>query len=790
MIAKKKTIISVFFVLVLVWIFADTVQSAIPQKEREALIALYNSTNGDNWWYTSGWKTPPLHTDGFAMPGTENRWKGVQCNLYNNKVLNINLEQNNLTGTLPPELGNLSNLENLWLNSNQLAGPIPPELGSLSKLQWVNLDFNQLTGSIPPELGNLSELQGLHLDSNQLTGTIPQELGNLSNLYYLYLQSNQLNGQIPKELAKLPNLFHLALGSNLLMGEIPKELGNLPELTVLDLSSNLLAGQIPPELGNLVKLEWLILESNQLTGSIPSDLSRAVNITHFYLAFNQLSGCIPKELGDLSNCEIIWFNSNELSGNIPPELGALSKLEMLYLCSNRFEGSIPAEFGNLSKLKWVDVSSNKLQGIIPTQLQALSSLESYGSDFRWNALFCNDENLRTFLNAKQYGGNWENTQTLSPINVSAYPITGTSIMVSWTPISYIHNRGGYRLFYSQTHEGPYTLFNSTETKQNTSLEFKGVEPLITYYFVVQTKTEPHGDNRNAVESELSSEVQASTKGKDNIISGRICDETGKGIKGGSMIFTPGASTEMTDAEGYYRHPVEAGWSGTILPFNDGYTFEPKRKELNNVTMHQRGIDFKAKATNIMVKISGKILCEREGVGGIALIFTSNSGETMETITGVNGDYSFDLPYGWTGRVTPQKNKLIFYPPFIDYGPPGLTEDSINQNYQLSISLTFLQLYRHQENAVAIIKDYMFIEINAVLLNISPDKIKKFVILRRELSDEYIPIKEFPSQAPYRFSYTDKYLETSKWYIYICRALDEAGNIIGESKEIKREPLKV
>jgi hypothetical protein len=102
-------------------------------------------------------------------------------------------------------LGNLSNLEYLSLG-NDLTGSIPTELGNLSNLTVLDLHGNELTGSIPSELGNLSNLTTLYLSINSLTGSIPPELGNLSNLKYLYMDSNQLCGEIPVELKNLSNI--------------------------------------------------------------------------------------------------------------------------------------------------------------------------------------------------------------------------------------------------------------------------------------------------------------------------------------------------------------------------------------------------------------------------------------------------------------------------------------------------------------------------------------------------------------------------------------------------------
>jgi Leucine-rich repeat (LRR) protein len=110
------------------------------------------------------------------------------------------LEDNQLTGSIPSEIGNLTNLTYLNLSNNQLSGSIPSEIGNLTNLTTLGLGSNQLTGSIPPEMWNLTNLTQLGLDDNQLTGSIPSEIGNLTNLTYLNLSNNQLSGIIPDEI--------------------------------------------------------------------------------------------------------------------------------------------------------------------------------------------------------------------------------------------------------------------------------------------------------------------------------------------------------------------------------------------------------------------------------------------------------------------------------------------------------------------------------------------------------------------------------------------------------------
>ena len=130
--SRIKAIHSLIFLFLMVLSIPLTVYADIPASERVALIALYNSTNGDGWTDNSGWKTEPLDTDGFAMPGTENTWYGIS--VTSDSVDIISLVQNSLTGAIPSELENLTNLSGLNLFGNQLTGPIPPELGNLTNL--------------------------------------------------------------------------------------------------------------------------------------------------------------------------------------------------------------------------------------------------------------------------------------------------------------------------------------------------------------------------------------------------------------------------------------------------------------------------------------------------------------------------------------------------------------------------------------------------------------------------------------------------------------------------------
>ena len=247
-------------------------------------------------------------------------WDGVTIGGTPQRVTELNLYGSQLTGAVPSELGNLTNLRALLLSNNQLSGPIPGALGGLSKLEALDLWGNELTGAIPAELGRLSKLRSLSLGENELTGPIPVWLESLSNLLSLSLGGNALTGPIPVELGTLSNLRTLSLAGNSLTGPIPTELGMLSNLKELYLSQNQLSGEVPAWIDGLTNLYVLSLDGNRLTGEIPTEMGSLPNLKELDLSQNQLTGPIPAELGSLSNLETLYLSENQLGGCIPQEL--------------------------------------------------------------------------------------------------------------------------------------------------------------------------------------------------------------------------------------------------------------------------------------------------------------------------------------------------------------------------------------------------------------------------------------------------------------------------------------
>lgn len=123
----------------------------------------------------------------------------------------LGLSGNNLSGSIPPELGKLASLESLGLDGNRLSDQIPPELGDVTSLRSLELDRNRVYGEIPSRLGKLTSLRSLGLSYNDLSGPLPPELGNLVNLRSLVVHGNgSLSGPLPHTLTALDSLTTLA----------------------------------------------------------------------------------------------------------------------------------------------------------------------------------------------------------------------------------------------------------------------------------------------------------------------------------------------------------------------------------------------------------------------------------------------------------------------------------------------------------------------------------------------------------------------------------------------------
>jgi hypothetical protein len=269
---RWQSIISILF-LIVCWLpiaqaATDCTQvTQISQMECEILLDIYHSMDGPNWKRGPTWGWNETN----SPCGKTDFWSGVTCS--NGHVIRLQFSSSDqLNGTIPTSIGNLSQLREIHIRGLGVRGTIPESIGNLSQLQILDISYTQLTGKIPESIGDLVQLTWIILINNQLTGQIPKSISNLDKLEKLDLYHNQLTGQIPESIGNLSNLMSLQLYHNQLTGQIPKSIGSLDKLNAINLENNHINGQIPESIGNLNLLASLWLNNNQLCGLIPASL--------------------------------------------------------------------------------------------------------------------------------------------------------------------------------------------------------------------------------------------------------------------------------------------------------------------------------------------------------------------------------------------------------------------------------------------------------------------------------------------------------------------------------------
>ena len=203
------------------------------EDDWRALVALYDSTNGNQWQYNDNWSNA---TDTAPDAQTLDSWYGVTVDLAAGRVTELRLVENALDGSIPPEIGNLTALRYFSLAKNYLLGAIPAEVGNLTELSYLNLWSSQLEGEIPAGFWTLTNLEVLILGDNpELGGTIPPAAGDLTRLDTLVVNWGKVSGTVPLKLGNLVNLQFLDLRQNRLTGQMPVTLTDLSRLTYVNI---------------------------------------------------------------------------------------------------------------------------------------------------------------------------------------------------------------------------------------------------------------------------------------------------------------------------------------------------------------------------------------------------------------------------------------------------------------------------------------------------------------------------------------------------------------------------
>ncbi|GMN45440.1 hypothetical protein TIFTF001_014626 [Ficus carica] len=281
-----------------------------------------------------------------------------------------NLAQNVLSGSVPPEIGQLSDMQYLSLGINNLTGPVPQELGNLTKLISLSFSSNSFEGQLPKEIGNLTLLQQLYIDSSGVSGPIPQEFANLKSLTILWASDNIFTGKFPEFLGGLTELIDLRLEGTSLEGPIPSSLRALSKLETLRIGDLSTEDSSLKFMENQTSLSILTMRNCRLTGEIPENFGRFSKLQHLDLSFNKLAGSIPSSLQNLTVLQYLYLGNNNLSGELPKDI-ITPKLIALDVSFNGISGNVPSNFAKTG------FSMN----VLGTSIDSKNLLDSKSSEF-------------------------------------------------------------------------------------------------------------------------------------------------------------------------------------------------------------------------------------------------------------------------------------------------------------------------------------------------------------------------------------------------------------------------
>ncbi|KAI3676885.1 hypothetical protein L1987_86499 [Smallanthus sonchifolius] len=244
------------------------------------------------------------------------KWDGITCD-KSNRVTSINLPSKSLTGTLPSDINQLSQLKTLAVQRNSIAGDLPT-LANLTFLEQVILDGNNFT-SIPPDFfSGLNNLQSFSVSDNRDLSPwiLPETLNQNSNLQSFQASNANIMGSIPDIFESLHNLQNLRLSYNNLTGTLPRSLtGSQIQNLWLNNQNQGLSGTLDV-ISSMSQLNQVWLQANSFTGSIP-DLSNCTNLFDLQLRDNQLTGVVPQSLMYLPKLANITVQNNKLQGPLP-----------------------------------------------------------------------------------------------------------------------------------------------------------------------------------------------------------------------------------------------------------------------------------------------------------------------------------------------------------------------------------------------------------------------------------------------------------------------------------------
>ncbi|KAI4974204.1 hypothetical protein ZWY2020_047484 [Hordeum vulgare] len=273
----------------------------------------------------------------------------------------LDISENNLSGRIPRGVGLLSSLSRLDLSSNYLSGPVPSEIGMLGNLTTMDLRGNNLNGDFTEEhFTSLTRLKGLHLSGNSLRITVGPDWIPPFSLQEIHLGSCKLGTSFPAWLQFQVDIRWMDISSTGIVDRLPDWFNTtFSKVTYLKMANNEISGRLPTNM-EFMSLQYFFISSNELSGEIPK-LPR--NITFLDMSENSLTGNLPSNIGNPHLISLVLL-SNQITGHIPQSLCKAEALYALDLSSNLLEGQLPQCFG-VKNIHFLMLSNNRFYGNFP-----------------------------------------------------------------------------------------------------------------------------------------------------------------------------------------------------------------------------------------------------------------------------------------------------------------------------------------------------------------------------------------------------------------------------------------
>lgn len=189
---------------------STAVNIVVPVQECQGLVDLYNQTNGPSWNNDLLWNTDSNVCN----------WHGVGCT--SNRVTDLDLNTNNLDGTLPDSMSGLVKMRNLNLWGNNIYGTLPSAWSTMTGMSNFQIWNNDLTGTLPVSWSGWTIINTFEVDDNNLIGTLPSEWSTWRNVSNFHFSNNNFTGSVPASWSALTgSVLWINLGYNYLHGQIP-----------------------------------------------------------------------------------------------------------------------------------------------------------------------------------------------------------------------------------------------------------------------------------------------------------------------------------------------------------------------------------------------------------------------------------------------------------------------------------------------------------------------------------------------------------------------------------------